>query len=214
MQLMGFHFCGGSIISKDVILTAAHCTIYATKQMSVRVGSSIRETGGIVHRVKDAVRHEKYDTNSYGSPVNDLALLRLESVIEFGETTRIVGLFDQDEEAVDGTISTISGWGTTIDNGVEHSEVLRAVDVFIVSKTKCYEAYLQEFNGIPERQICAGFPEGGKDTCQGDSGGPLVIKGRQAGIVSWGNGCARKGYPGVYTEVASYRNWIDENLNL
>ena len=59
--------------------------------------------------------------------------------------------------------------------------------------------------------ICAGLEEGGKDSCQGDSGGPLVSGNVLAGIVSWGYGCAVAGYPGVYTEVAHFSNWINQN---
>ena len=109
-------------------------------------------------------------------------------------------------------MGTISGWGALVEGGGA-PEVLQTVDVPIVTKSECSKAY-QTWGGIPEGQICAAFPAGGKDTCQGDSGGPLVIAGRQAGIVSWGNGCARKGYPGVYTEVAAFRDWVVKHAGL
>ena len=56
--------------------------------------------------------------------------------------------------------------------------------------------------------ICAGYKEGGKDSCQGDSGGPLVSKGQLIGVISWGIGCAKPGFPGVYARVAAVRDWI------
>lgn len=61
---------------------------------------------------------------------------------------------------------------------------------------------------ITDKMICAGFPVGGKDACQGDSGGPLIYEGKQLGVISWGEGCAREGYPGVYTDVTEYIFWI------
>ncbi|XP_031781824.1 trypsin-3-like [Nasonia vitripennis] len=212
LQVSGFHFCGGSIISEDTILTAGHCTVnYPASMMSVRVGSSKTSSGGALHEVQKVVRHENYRTGFYGAPENDVAVLKLKSSIVLGKTSRPIPLFDAKENAPEGVLSTISGWGN-LQEGGNAPAVLHTVDVPIVSKTDCSKAY-EPWGGIPQGQICAAFPAGGKDTCQGDSGGPLVIAGRQAGIVSWGNGCARKGYPGVYTEIAAVREWIREHAN-
>lgn len=120
-------------------------------------------------------------------------------------------MFNASEESVPGVEATISGWGAIHQSGPT-SEKLQIVHVPLVAKAKCNDAY-SSLGGVPAGQICAAYPEGGKDACQGDSGGPLTIDGRLAGIVSWGNGCAKKGYPGVYTEVAAFREWIDSKLN-
>lgn len=72
----------------------------------------------------------------------------------------------------------------------------------------CANAYLG-VNPVTERMICAGNLEGGQDACQGDSGGPLVINGTLIGVTSWGKGCARPGFPGVFTRVPALRAWID-----
>uniref|UniRef100_A0A672NN61 trypsin n=1 Tax=Sinocyclocheilus grahami TaxID=75366 RepID=A0A672NN61_SINGR len=88
---------------------------------------------------------------------------------------------------------------------------LRTVKLPIVSSTVCNAT--DSFNGnITENMICAGYSEGGKDACKGDSGGPLVCEGRVYGIVSWGNGCADAQYPGVYTSVSRFRQWIDGTI--
>lgn len=89
------------------------------------------------------------------------------------------------------------------------SPKLMRVSVPIVSRTKCEEAY-KGLSTITSRMICAGYTEGGKDSCQGDSGGPLTANGTLYGIVSWGYGCAKPEYPGVYTNVANLRSWIKE----
>ncbi|XP_067004200.2 trypsin-1 isoform X2 [Anabrus simplex] len=91
------------------------------------------------------------------------------------------------------------GWNATI---------LQQVTVPIVSYSECNADYENYDGGITERMICAGYTAGGKDACQGDSGGPLVANGKLQGVVSWGYGCARPNYPGVYARVASVRDWI------
>ena len=107
-----------------------------------------------------------------------------------------------------GVKSVITGWGNT---GRGSPVQLQTVTVPIITKDLCNDAY-KRYGGIPEGQICAAYyGVGGKDACQGDSGGPLAIDGRLAGIVSWGNGCAQAYYPGAYTEVAAYRQWINEH---
>ena len=207
LQSRGFHFCGGSIISKDVVLTAGHCTTsYPASSMSVRVGSSRTASGGSLHQVEEIVRHENFKINIFGIPTNDVAILKLKSPIAMSKSTRAIPLFAKSEEAAEGAAATISGWGATYEGGSAPS-VLHTVQVPIVAKATCSDAYLI-WGGVPEGQICAAYPAGGRDTCQGDSGGPLIVGGRQAGIVSWGNGCARKGYPGVYTEIAAVREWL------
>lgn len=83
----------------------------------------------------------------------------------------------------------------------------------IVNQTVCSDAYAS-FGGITDRMICAGLTAGGKDACQGDSGGPLVADGKLVGVVSWGYGCARPNYPGVYSRVAAVRDWITKKTGV
>ncbi|XP_021931893.1 uncharacterized protein LOC110835704 [Zootermopsis nevadensis] len=91
------------------------------------------------------------------------------------------------------------------------SRILQKLQLPIVSASRCRCLY----GDLPDHQICAGYPEtGGKDSCQGDSGGPLVVSGLQIGVVSWGYGCAKPRYPGVYTEVAAYRSWINRKTGI
>jgi len=93
---------------------------------------------------------------------------------------------------------------------------LRSVEVQVISREACQKSYAGRYN-ITSRMVCAGVPEGGKDSCQGDSGSALVLKksGKQVGIVSWGLGCAEKEHPGVYTNLADkeIQDFIGEELN-
>ncbi|KAJ8667236.1 hypothetical protein QAD02_008898 [Eretmocerus hayati] len=213
LQSRGMHFCGGSIISSTIILTAAHCAEdESASSMTVRVGSRLKDKGGSLHEVSSIRVHEKYHTNKYGVPINDLALIILAEPIVLGRGSHPVALFDKAEKTLEGAVSTLSGWGSLDEDGTSSNE-LYTVDIPVISVKDCSEAYDKQ-GGVPARQICAAYPPGGKDSCQGDSGGPLVIGNRQAGIVSWGNGCARRGYPGVYTEIAAFRDWIKKHAKV
>merc|ERR1711976_441827 len=102
--------------------------------------------------------------------------------------------------------ATVSGWGT-LSSGGRSPDTLYAVDVPIVSDSSCRSSYGQ--SDIADSMICAG--EEGKDSCQGDSGGPLVCGISQCGIVSWGYGCAVDGYPGVYTQLSYFLDFVSEH---
>jgi len=108
-----------------------------------------------------------------------------------------------------GDMTRVLGWGAIRENGPSSDQLLR-VDVPIISNAECSRNY---GGGITGNMICAGYEQGGKDSCQGDSGGPLVIthdgQYYQAGVVSFGNGCAQAGYPGVYARVEKYIDWIN-----
>jgi trypsin len=87
------------------------------------------------------------------------------------------------------------------------------VEVNIIARATCDSAYAS-YGGITVNMICAGVTGGGKDSCQGDSGGPLVVGGQQVGIVSWGVGCAQANYPGVYSNVATLRKFVNANTGV
>merc|ERR1711953_1035624 len=128
-----------------------------------------------------------------------------------------MGLPLQDQVTEAGTMCTVTGWGTLSEGGFSLPNILHKVTVPVVSDADCNESYSSSGYGIADSMICAGLPEGGKDSCQGDSGGPFTCgespETRELlGIVSWGIGCARAGYPGVYTEVSHFVEWITETM--
>ncbi|XP_012250657.2 trypsin-1-like [Athalia rosae] len=207
-----FH-CGASLLTNDYCLTAAHCVRNLKKsKMRVVLGDYDQHvtTDGIaiMRAVSAIIRHRNFDTNSYN---HDVALLKLRRPVKFSKTIRPICLPQSGSDPA-GKQGTVVGWGRTSEGGTLPSQA-NEVQVPILSLTQCRQMKYRA-NRITNNMLCAG--RGSQDSCQGDSGGPLLVQNGEkfeiVGIVSWGVGCGRPGYPGVYTRVARYLNWINTNV--
>jgi trypsin len=207
LQKSGSHFCGGSLINANTVITAAHCTVGQTaSSLTVRAGSLNRNSGGTLVRVSSIKVHPSFSSSTL---TNDVAIWKLATSIPTSSTIGYASLAASGSDPASGSTSTVAGWGTTSAGGSSPT-TLRKVDVPIVSRATCRNNY--SVSEITDTMFCAGVTAGGKDSCQGDSGGPIVDSSKTLiGLVSWGDGCAEAGKPGVYARVGALRSFIDAN---
>jgi trypsin len=200
------YLCGGSIIADRWILTAAHCFKRSTKPGEVRAkaGATDYKTSGFWSDVERVVIHQDYDTKTHE---NDIALIKLRTRPQ----GRVIPLVREGQTFSPGQPFEVTGWGATSEEG-DASHLLMKATVPYVDNATCNAS--GAYGGvIKPGMMCAGYREGGIDSCQGDSGGPLVWRTEDGpvlvGVVSWGEGCARKLKYGAYTRITSYAEWIN-----
>ncbi len=228
--------CGGSLIDRQIVLTAAHCTDgQSASSLTIRHGS-LDSGAGTVAQIADVVQHPDYgsvvgDGESCGflgigsrarsGLINDVSLLVLDEPISAATISLL-----NDSSLADGPDDTavIAGWGSTAgrddcERNPVYPTLMQEAEVKIFSDNGCSgdgKRYRQRFRN--DQMVCAGVSGGGVDTCQGDSGGPLMVRSGSeyllTGVVSYGDGCAQDGVPGVYAQLNSgaLRSWVDQQV--
>lgn len=201
LQIKGFgHWCGGTLISADTVITAAHCVDRSPSVYSVLAGqTTLSASDGTRHDVKSIHVHPRYNRDNKA----DVAILKLSTPVEGITPVTLGGLEGASYEQA-GRLLTVAGWGRLTEGG-RGPDVMQHVAVPFIPHAECQRQYQGRKVIDANVELCASRP--GQDSCQGDSGGPLFLRSADArwvqlGVVSWGIGCARAGSPGVYTRLA------------
>ncbi|XP_063323728.1 coagulation factor X-like [Pelmatolapia mariae] len=205
-------YCGGTILNENIILTAASC-VNQSDDFNVRLGEfdrSVNEGTEVDHKVEAVLAHRNYNPQTHD---NDIALIKLATPIKFTRFILPVCIPEQDfakKVLMREPVAVVSGFGRLGEAQIP-SMIMKRLVVTYVDRQTCIEStrYL-----VTDRMFCAGYKY--RDACQGDGGGPHITRYNDThfitGIVSWGEGCGRKGKYSFYTRVSKYIRWIHEGI--
>uniref|UniRef100_A0A8D1TEC8 Enteropeptidase n=1 Tax=Sus scrofa TaxID=9823 RepID=A0A8D1TEC8_PIG len=210
--------CGASLVSRDWLVSAAHCVYGRNLEPSkwkailgLHMTSNLTSPQIVTRLIDEIVINPHYNRRRKDS---DIAMMHLEFKVNYTDYIQPICLPEENQVFPPGRICSIAGWGKVIYQG-SPADILQEADVPLLSNEKCQQQ-MPEYN-ITENMMCAGYEEGGIDSCQGDSGGPLMCLENNrwllAGVTSFGYQCALPNRPGVYARVPRFTEWIQSFLH-
>ncbi|XP_041972419.1 trypsin, alkaline A-like [Aricia agestis] len=211
-------YCAGVILTSRHVISTAHCFDYREdlrrnftlpQYWKVRVGSSYRSHGGVVHKVKKIIQHYSFDKYYY---MNDIAVVVVAKKITFSRYVGQATIIKEGTELPENSVCTLIGWGSTYRDGPQPDQ-LQYTNMLSIDNEQCKMLYSSIGAVITTSMLCAGRTDvDGVDGCFGDSGGPLIYRGVVVGLVSFGYACGFRMYPGVYTKISHYTDWIIKTI--
>nr|XP_026488867.1 trypsin, alkaline C-like [Vanessa tameamea] len=211
--------CAGVILTSRHVISTAHCFQYNQdtgrnysfpQYWRIRVGSTYRTRGGVLHKIKTIATHYGFDRQYY---TNDIAVVVVAKRFTIGNLVSQATIIKPKSELMPNSVCTLVGWGSTEKNGQQPDQLQRTM-MFVIDQEDCKARYQTVGAIIADSMMCAGRTDiDGVDGCFGDSGGPLLYKGVVVGLVSFGYACGLRYYPGVYTKVSHYTNWIISTIS-
>ncbi|KAM4691125.1 acrosin-like [Rhinophrynus dorsalis] len=214
-----YHHCGGTLINKQWVMSAGHCFKPNDKLKVWKIVIGAHQLSKSEKHIQTRYAAGIYVHESYTreNVKYDIALLKLDKPVEFNNYAQPACLPLDTTPVEPMNDCYIAGWGIKKEEDSKAADILqeaRLQQVFVplCNSTNWYDGKIHEYN------LCAGSEQGGVDSCQGDSGGPLMCKRKRdkhyyvAGVTSWGRGCGRKRYPGIYTSTRYFYKWIEDKI--